>query len=149
MADKKISELPASGALTGDELVPVVQGGTTMRTTVAAVAPVRTTADAIVAVGSVSANYAIALDAARVYTLTLADDVTLSATGMSATESRAVQVRVTASGARTLSFPAAWKWDGQKPASMLAGAQGVLSLTSFGATEADVVASWRDLGSGS
>src|SRR5262245_45181272 len=34
MANKKISELTAASALTGDEIVPVVQSGVTKRTTV-------------------------------------------------------------------------------------------------------------------
>lgn len=34
MANAKISQLPAAGAITGAELVPVVQGGTTSQTTV-------------------------------------------------------------------------------------------------------------------
>lgn len=38
MATKKISELAASAALTGTELVPVVQGGSTVRTTTQAIA---------------------------------------------------------------------------------------------------------------
>lgn len=38
MADTKISALTAAGALTGSEAVPVVQGGATKRTTLAAVA---------------------------------------------------------------------------------------------------------------
>lgn len=33
MADTKISQLPAAAALTGDELLPVVQGGATLRAT--------------------------------------------------------------------------------------------------------------------
>jgi hypothetical protein len=33
MADKKISELTAAAALDGTELVPIVQGGETVRTT--------------------------------------------------------------------------------------------------------------------
>ena len=33
MANLKISELTASGALTGTEELPIVQGGTTVRTT--------------------------------------------------------------------------------------------------------------------
>lgn len=105
--------------------------------------------DRVVAVGAVSANYAIPLDAAAVYTLTLAADVTLSATGMQAGRSPAVQVRVTASGARTLAFSSSWKWAGAKPSSLASGAQGMLFLTSDGATEADVVAAWQDLGDGS
>src|SRR5262245_17696135 len=38
MPDLKISELPAAGALTGAELVPAVQGGTTVQTTAQAIA---------------------------------------------------------------------------------------------------------------
>ena len=41
MANLKLSQLPAASALTGDEIVPVVQGGQTKRSTVAAVADVR------------------------------------------------------------------------------------------------------------
>jgi hypothetical protein len=38
MADTKISDLTAAGALTGAEIVPVVQGGATVRTTLADIA---------------------------------------------------------------------------------------------------------------
>lgn len=38
MANLKLSELPAASALTGEESIPVVQGGQTLRTTSAAVA---------------------------------------------------------------------------------------------------------------
>lgn len=38
MANVKISNLPAAGALTGTEIVPVVTGGATKRTTVSAIA---------------------------------------------------------------------------------------------------------------
>ena len=41
MANLKLSQLPAASALTGDEIVPVVQGGQTRRSTVAAIADVR------------------------------------------------------------------------------------------------------------
>lgn len=105
--------------------------------------------DRVVDLGSVSTNTAIPLDAAAVYRLTLAADVTLSATGMQAGRSRAVQVRVTASGARTLAFSSSWKWTGTKPSALASGAQGLLFLTYDGATESDVVASWQDLGDGS
>ena len=86
----------------------------------------------VVDLGSVSANAAIPLDTAAVYTLTLADDVTLSVSDAPTTVSRVVQVLVTASGARTLSFSSGWLWDGAKPASMLDGAKGILSLTTYG-----------------
>jgi len=38
MPNKKISELPAAGALTGAEMLPLVQGGVTKRSTTGAVA---------------------------------------------------------------------------------------------------------------
>jgi len=41
MANLKLSQPPAASALTGDEFVPVVQGGQTRRSTVAAVADAR------------------------------------------------------------------------------------------------------------
>jgi hypothetical protein len=47
MADKKISELDAATALDGTELVPIVQGGETVRTTVAAIGRETVTADRV------------------------------------------------------------------------------------------------------
>ncbi|QWP77475.1 hypothetical protein J5226_03460 [Lysobacter sp. K5869] len=41
MANLKLSQLPAASALTGDEIVPVVQGGQTRRSTAAALADTR------------------------------------------------------------------------------------------------------------
>lgn len=41
MANLKLPQQPAASALTGDEVVPVVQGGQARRTTVAAVADAR------------------------------------------------------------------------------------------------------------
>lgn len=102
--------------------------------------------DAVVALGSVAVNTAIPLDAAAVYTLTLAADVTLSVSDAPTTRSRVVQVLVTASGARVLAFSSGWLWAGAKPASMLDTAQGLLTLSTMGAA---VIASWQDLGDGS
>ncbi|MBT2750022.1 MULTISPECIES: hypothetical protein [unclassified Lysobacter] len=41
MANLKLSQLPAATALTGDEIIPVVQGGQTRRSTAAAVTDLR------------------------------------------------------------------------------------------------------------
>ncbi|WP_057919629.1 hypothetical protein [Lysobacter antibioticus] len=41
MANQKLSQLPAASALTGAELVPVVQGGQTRSTSMAAIADLR------------------------------------------------------------------------------------------------------------
>jgi hypothetical protein len=56
---------------------------------------------------------------------------------------RSVTIRVT-NGAtlRTLTFPASWKFVGAKPADIAASKVGILTVTSFGTTEADCVAAW-------
>jgi hypothetical protein len=41
MANLKLSQLPAATGLTGDELIPIVQGGQTRRSTAASVADLR------------------------------------------------------------------------------------------------------------
>jgi hypothetical protein len=41
MANLKLSQLPAANALTGDETVPIIQGGQTRRSTAGAVADLR------------------------------------------------------------------------------------------------------------
>jgi hypothetical protein len=51
--------------------------------------------------------------------------------------------RVVADGSnRTLNFPSNWVFIGSKPASIAAGKTGILTVTSFGTTEADCVAAW-------
>lgn len=103
--------------------------------------------DRVIPVGSGVTNYAIPLDAAAVYTLTLTENVTLSVTGVPAATSRVVQVRVTASGARTLAFASGWEWSGKKPAALADGSKGILTVQSLGASV--VIASWQALGDGS
>lgn len=58
MANKKISELPAAGALDGTEQVPVVQGGATVRTTLTDALALGTVADDVTftPAGSISAT---------------------------------------------------------------------------------------------
>jgi hypothetical protein len=52
-------------------------------------------------------------------------------------------VRVIAGGSsRTLTFPNDWVFVGAKPASIASGKTGILTVTSFGTTEANCVAAW-------
>ena len=44
--------------------------------------------------------------------------------------------------ARTINFPAGWVFVGPKPTTIAASKTGILSITSFGTTEADCVAAW-------
>jgi hypothetical protein len=56
---------------------------------------------------------------------------------------RSITIRVTNGVTlRTLTFPAGWKFVGAKPTNIAASKVGVLTLTSFGTVEADVVAAW-------
>lgn len=71
---------------------------------------------------------------------------TLSSMG---TAGRACSVYVTTDGTlRTLTFPAAWKWLGSKPASLASSSTGLLGLVARGPNENDIVAVWTVLGSG-
>lgn len=89
---------------------------------------------------------------AGLQTLTLSGNTTFDTTltGFASGKGRAMQLRVTCDGSeRTLTFPSDWKWMGSKPATLAANAQAVLSLTSWGPDEDDVVAVWTVLGDGS
>ena len=55
----------------------------------------------------------------------------------------AVVVRIIGDGSiRNLTFNASWKFVGPKPTTLAANKIGVLSLTSFGTTDANVVAAY-------
>lgn len=91
MADTKISELTAAGALAGTETVPVVQSGTTKRTTASAIAALsgtsvvidfahaRRTAGNLTINGTSWANLDTGLD--LVLTAAAGDEVLISVTG--------------------------------------------------------------------
>lgn len=72
MADVKISELPAADALTGDELVPVVQAGATKRATVAALQriPVNTQTGTAYALTAADAGACVRCDNAAAVAVT-------------------------------------------------------------------------------
>jgi len=58
---------------------------------------------------------------------------------------RTVTVRIingSLSTTRTINFPAGWVFVGAKPANVAATLTGILTITSFGTTEADCVAAW-------
>jgi hypothetical protein len=71
----------------------------------------------------------------------LTGDITYTASNYAA--GRSMTIRVT-NGAtlRTLTFPAGWVFVGAKPTNIAASKVGILTLTSFGTVEADVVAAW-------
>jgi hypothetical protein len=74
-------------------------------------------------------------------TVNVTGNVVFDAVNMAA--ERYCSVRVLAdSGTRTLGFHGSWRFLGQKPSQINANKVGVLSLSCFGATSADVLAAW-------
>jgi hypothetical protein len=71
----------------------------------------------------------------------LTGNVTFTASNYAAGLSLTIRV-TNGSTLRTLTFPAGWKFVGTKPADIAASKTAVLTLTSFGTVEADVVAAW-------
>ena len=68
-------------------------------------------------------------------------------TGSSYTAGSSVTIRVTnGSTERSLSFPTNWVFVGTKPSTIAANKVGILTVTSFGTTEADCVAAWAVMG---
>lgn len=85
MSKKKISELPAAGAITGAELVEVVQDGANVQTPASTLSGSVTTAGVVAALApTASTGTAIAFDVPRTYGYAAAEtgNITLNATGL-------------------------------------------------------------------
>lgn len=68
---------------------------------------------------------------------------TITFTGAGYAAGSTITARVIAGAAsRTLAFPAGWIFVGSKPSTLAANKSGILTVTSFGTTEADCIASW-------
>jgi len=74
-------------------------------------------------------------------THSITGNITYTATNYS--EGKSLSVRITSDGtARNLAFPTNWVFVGAKPTSIAASKNAVLSVTSFGTTEANTVAAY-------
>lgn len=74
-------------------------------------------------------------------TISIAANTTFTASNYAA--GKTVTVRVTSDAtSRTLAFPPSWKFVGTKPTSIAASKTGILTVTSFGTTEAECIAAW-------
>lgn len=90
-----------------------------------------------------SDSIAIDFSKDRIITRSAAGAVTF--TGSSYTGGKSATVRVVAGGSsRNLTFPAGWVFISYKPTSLPANQTGILTVTSFGTTEADCVAAWAE-----
>lgn len=67
--------------------------------------------------------------------------ISFTASNYSAGSIKTVRV-VAGASSRSLSFPSSWSFLGVKPTSILANKVGILTITSFGTSEADCVAAW-------
>jgi hypothetical protein len=68
---------------------------------------------------------------------------TVTFTGSSYTAGATITARVVAGASiRSLVFPSGWVFMGSKPTQIAANKSGILTVTSFGTTEADCIASW-------
>ena len=64
-------------------------------------------------------------------------------TGSSYAPGSSVTIRVTnGSTQRNVTFPTGWLFVGEKPTNIAANKTAILTVTSFGTTEADCVAAW-------
>lgn len=94
------------------------------------------------ATGSVTGSNAVDFNTAGFKTWTLTGNVTFTTSNLAAGKS--ITIRLLASGGtRTLTFPGTWIFIGASaPASLASGKYAVLTLTSLGTTDADVVAAY-------
>ncbi len=143
MANIKISALPAAGALSGTEQIPVVQSGSTYRSTPNALrAFIRRNAVSALTntAGTVTVDCALGTD----FTLLLGANVTtlaftnLGGSGF-ATEIE-IEIKQDATGGRTFALPASFKALGGSDVAIAAGPNAVTLLA---AKTFDNGATWR------
>lgn len=86
------------------------------------------------------ANVVVDFNGDEYKVLTLSGDVSFTSSNRG--QAKSITVKIIGDGSlRTLSFPAGWVWLGDgEPASLASGKVGVLSITSFGNDEVDVIA---------
>ena len=76
----------------------------------------------------------------QLQTISISADTTFTTSNLAAGKSKTIKI-TTDGTLRTLTFPA-WKFVGSKPADQAASKVGILTLTSFGTTDADCVAAY-------
>ena len=76
----------------------------------------------------------------QLQTISISANTTFTTTGLASGKSKTIKI-TTDGTLRTLTFPA-WKFVGSKPANQAASKIGILTLTSFGTTDAECVAAY-------
>jgi hypothetical protein len=92
---------------------------------------------------SVATSNAIGINFSQDRIITRSASGNVSFTGSNYTAGKSATVRIVAGGAnRNLTFPSTWKFVSFKPQNLQAGSTGILTVTSFGTSESEVVAAW-------
>lgn len=74
---------------------------------------------------------------------TLTGNITFSTSALGRLPGASLTIRVRNGGTqRTLTFPSGWVFVGAKPANIAANKFGILTVTSFGTSDSDMVAAW-------
>jgi hypothetical protein len=90
---------------------------------------------------SYSATTTIDFTAADYKTVTLAGNITFATSNLAAGRQSVVRI-VCDTSTRNLTFPGTWIWLGSIPTTIAANKNGILSLTSYGSTDAGVIAAY-------
>ena len=77
----------------------------------------------------------------QLQTISISANTTFTTSNLAAGKSKTIKITTDAT-LRTLTFPSGWKFVGAKPTDQAASKVGILTLTSFGTTDADVVAAY-------
>lgn len=88
-----------------------------------------------------AASVALDFSTGQDKSIALTGNITFTTAGLGAGEE--ISIRIVADGSlRTFTFPAGWTFIGALPADIAASKTGILSLKSYGTTDADVVAAY-------
>jgi hypothetical protein len=141
MAGTKISELTSASALVDTDKMPVVNSATTKATTLALLRSQLSAAS----VQTVAYATTVTLDfsgaPSNVRDIALTGNLTLVTTGLAS--GRSITARLVADGStRTLTLPAWVPVGSALPTSLAAGKTAILTVTSFGTTNAECVAAY-------
>ena len=135
MSSIKISAMTAGAALDGTELVPVVQSGS--KSVTAAQVKTYVQKNAITALTSAAGVVAVDMSLGDYFTLVLTENVTswtfTNLAGAALGNTKMLQITQHASAAKTVAWPATFKWAGASAGVMTAtvGGVDVLAITSF------------------
>jgi len=114
---------------------------TSSTATISASLTARNAAIDVTTLATTSGTQGLDLSAHGYLTHAITGNITYAATNYA--DGRSVTVRITSDGtARNLTFPTNWVFVGAKPTSIAASKTAVLSVTSFGTTEANSVAAY-------